>query len=125
MNCSMECGMYSCLLTCNTQYAEESEIEINDQAGSVSVAQAHLAPVTSQDDVEACMATLLQHNKIRSATHNILAYRIYVEDREAWLQVNTSCTWSVYTQLTPSNCIARKLQHAMGSVLWYTVLLFG
>ena len=93
----MECGMYSCLLTCDTQYAEGLEIEINDQAGSVSVAQAHLAPVTSQDDVEACMATLLQHNKIRSATHNILAYRIYVEEREAWLQVNCSCTWYVYT----------------------------
>ena len=115
--------MYSCLLTCDTQYAEGSEIEINDQAWSVSVAQAHLAPATSQEDVEACMATLLQHNKIRSATHNILAYRIYVEEREAWLQVLLAP--GVCTQLMSSDCIARKLRHAMGSVLWYTVLVTG
>lgn len=51
-----------------------------------STFQAHLAPVTSPEDVEKCMTTLLQHNKIRNATHNILAYRIYVKDRDAWLQ---------------------------------------
>ena len=34
------------------------------------------------------MATLLQHNKVRNATHNILAYRIYDEAKEAWLQVD-------------------------------------
>lgn len=51
-----------------------------------STFQAHLAPVTSAEDVERCMNTLLQHNKIRNATHNILAYRIFVEDRDAWLQ---------------------------------------
>ena len=56
--------------------------------------QAHLAPVTSQEDVEACMATLLQHNKIRNATHNILAYRIYVKNRDAWLQVTALWTAS-------------------------------
>lgn len=33
------------------------------------------------------MATLMQHNKVRNATHNILAYRIYDEAKEAWLQV--------------------------------------
>lgn len=49
--------------------------------------QAHLAPATTAEDVERCMNTLLQHNKIRNATHNILAYRIYVENRNAWLQV--------------------------------------
>ena len=53
--------------------------------------QAHLAPVTSAEDVEQCMTTLLQHNKIRNATHNILAYRIYIVDRDAWLQVNAFC----------------------------------
>ncbi|KAL3135682.1 hypothetical protein ABBQ38_006154 [Trebouxia sp. C0009 RCD-2024] len=51
-----------------------------------STFQAHLAPATSAEDVEKCMNTLLQHNKIRNATHNILAYRIYVESRDAWLQ---------------------------------------
>ena len=52
--------------------------------------QAHLAPATTAEDVERCMNTLLQHNKIRNATHNILAYRIYVENRDAWLQVRVS-----------------------------------
>jgi len=47
--------------------------------------------VTSPEDVEKCMTTLLQHNKIRNATHNILAYRIYVKDRDAWLQVLPLC----------------------------------
>lgn len=50
--------------------------------------QAHLAPATSAEDVEKCMNTLLQHNKIRNATHNILAYRIFVESRDSWLQVS-------------------------------------
>lgn len=53
---------------------------------SKSTFQAHLAPVTSTEDVQNCMTSLLQHNKIRNATHNILAYRIYVKDRDAWLQ---------------------------------------
>ena len=50
--------------------------------------QAHLAPATTAEDVERCMNTLLQHNKIRNATHNILAYRIYMGNQDAWLQVN-------------------------------------
>ena len=54
---------------------------------SAMLVQAHLAPVTSNEDVQDCMTSLLQHNKIRNATHNILAYRIYVKDRDAWLQV--------------------------------------
>lgn len=58
--------------------------------------QAHLAPVTSAEDVERCMTTLLQHNKIRNATHNILAYRIYVEDRDAWLQVTPLCNQALH-----------------------------
>jgi len=50
--------------------------------------------VTSPEDVEKCMTTLLQHNKIRNATHNILAYRIYVKHRDAWLQVLPLCSSS-------------------------------
>lgn len=38
--------------------------------------QAHVAPVTEVDQVKAVVAVLLQSNKIRNATHNIMAYRI-------------------------------------------------
>lgn len=48
--------------------------------------QAHLAEVNSKEDVEIVMAALLQHNKIRNATHNISAYRIWLEDRQTLLQ---------------------------------------
>ena len=70
--------------------------------------QAHLAPATSAEDVERCMNTLLQHNKIRNATHNILAYRIYVENKDAWLQV---CIHIVI-------CICQKAINTMQPCLW-------
>lgn len=41
-----------------------------------STFQAHLAPVNSVLDVNDVMEFLLRNNKIRSATHNIMAYRI-------------------------------------------------
>jgi len=41
-----------------------------------STFQAHLAPVNSVSEVNDVMDYLLQNNKIRSATHNIMAYRI-------------------------------------------------
>ena len=37
-----------------------------------------MAPVTSVAEVRAVVAVLLQSNKIRNATHNIMAYRIQV-----------------------------------------------
>ncbi|KAK9814487.1 hypothetical protein WJX72_006663 [[Myrmecia] bisecta] len=51
-----------------------------------STFQGHLAPVTSAQDVEAVMAALLQHNKIRHATHNIMAYRIHHPDKDTFVQ---------------------------------------
>ena len=77
--------------------------------------QAHLAPATTAEDVERCMNTLLQHNKIRNATHNILAYRIYVKDRDAWLQVRLETNfargaplWS-WPAFISSSCLASLL----------------
>jgi putative IMPACT (imprinted ancient) family translation regulator len=35
-----------------------------------------VAPVTQLDQVKAVVAVLLESNKIRNATHNIMAYRI-------------------------------------------------
>lgn len=46
-----------------------------------STFQAHLCPVTSIDQVKAVVAVLLQNNKIRNATHNIMAYRTPVPDK--------------------------------------------
>jgi hypothetical protein len=43
--------------------------------------QAHVAPVSSVAQVRAVVAVLLQNNKIRHATHNIMAYRISVPQR--------------------------------------------
>lgn len=38
--------------------------------------QAHVAPVTDVEHVKAVVAILSESNKIRNATHNIMAYRI-------------------------------------------------
>lgn len=43
--------------------------------------QAHVAPVTTVEQVKAVVAILLENNKIRNATHNIMAYRIAVPDK--------------------------------------------
>ena len=52
-----------------------------------SLVQAHVAPVRSLEDVERVMATLLTNGKIARATHNIMAYRIAVTDKDTVLQV--------------------------------------
>eukprot|EP00775_Hariotina_reticulata_P011907 gene11907-12051_t len=46
-----------------------------------STFQAHVAPVTDVDQVKAVVAVLLESNKIRNATHNIMAYRIAAPER--------------------------------------------
>ena len=51
--------------------------------------QAHLAPVKSTDEVEKVMATLLTNGKIQRATHNIMAYRMAVLDKDTFLQVRS------------------------------------
>ena len=48
--------------------------------------QAHLAPVMSVEEVHAVLAMLLTNNKIQRATHNMMAYRIHVPDRNTFLQ---------------------------------------
>ena len=50
--------------------------------------QAHLAPVSTMEDIERVMATLLTNGKIQRATHNITAYRIAVHAKGTFLQVN-------------------------------------
>lgn len=45
-----------------------------------SVFVAHVAQVTSTDEVEAVMSKLLENKKIAKATHNIMAYRIVMPD---------------------------------------------
>lgn len=51
-----------------------------------STFQAHVAPVTSLAEVNAVMDILLENNKIRNATHNIMAYRICLPDRNTVMQ---------------------------------------
>eukprot|EP00878_Enallax_costatus_P008527 GHUV01008915.1.p1 GENE.GHUV01008915.1~~GHUV01008915.1.p1 ORF type:complete len:325 (+),score=92.08 GHUV01008915.1:304-1278(+) len=46
-----------------------------------STFQAHVAPVINMDQVKAVVAILLENNKIRNATHNIMAYRITPPDK--------------------------------------------
>lgn len=43
--------------------------------------------MTSYVQVKAVVAALLRVNKIANATHNIMAYRIHVPDKQAFLQV--------------------------------------
>lgn len=51
-----------------------------------STFQAHVAPVSSVDEVRAMVAALLQDNKIRRASHNMMAYRIRVPSKGTFLQ---------------------------------------
>jgi hypothetical protein len=55
--------------------------------GLASFVQAHVAPVKSLEDVKRVMATLLTNSKIARATHNIMAYRVAVADKDTVLQV--------------------------------------
>jgi len=51
-----------------------------------SVFQGHVAVVTSVDQVQAVLRKLYENKKIAHASHNMYAYRIYVDSRKAWLQ---------------------------------------
>eukprot|EP00873_Tetraselmis_striata_P042264 jgi/Tetstr1/462528/TSEL_007517.t1 len=51
-----------------------------------STFQGHVATVHSAAEVEQVMETLLRNNKVRNATHNIMAYRIHCPDRGTLLQ---------------------------------------
>eukprot|EP01025_Chloroclados_australasicus_P011350 TRINITY_DN14908_c3_g1_i1.p1 TRINITY_DN14908_c3_g1~~TRINITY_DN14908_c3_g1_i1.p1 ORF type:complete len:314 (+),score=39.07 TRINITY_DN14908_c3_g1_i1:101-1042(+) len=51
-----------------------------------STFQAHCLHVKSLEEIEAMMKVLLQNNKIRNATHNIMAYRIYNPVTNAFIQ---------------------------------------
>nr|XP_033789742.1 protein IMPACT isoform X2 [Geotrypetes seraphini] len=51
-----------------------------------STFQAHLAPVIHPKQVKMVLNKLYENKKIASATHNIYAYRIYCEDKLAFLQ---------------------------------------
>eukprot|EP01024_Parvocaulis_polyphysoides_P013676 TRINITY_DN15373_c0_g1_i1.p1 TRINITY_DN15373_c0_g1~~TRINITY_DN15373_c0_g1_i1.p1 ORF type:complete len:313 (-),score=56.21 TRINITY_DN15373_c0_g1_i1:280-1218(-) len=51
-----------------------------------STFQAHCLHVKSIEEVEAMIKVLLQNNKIRHATHNIMAYRIYNPLTKAYIQ---------------------------------------
>jgi hypothetical protein len=47
-----------------------------------STFQAHVVPITDPTEIPPIMEYLLQNNKIRSATHNIMAYRIESSTRQ-------------------------------------------
>lgn len=53
---------------------------------SKSAFQAHVANVKQEKDVRVMMASLLRNSKIRNATHNIMAYRIFRPDKNTFLQ---------------------------------------
>ena len=51
-----------------------------------STFQAHLAHVVTADQVKQVLEELKENRKINNATHNVMAYRIYCEDRNSYLQ---------------------------------------
>ena len=51
-----------------------------------STFQAHLAHVVTQEQVKQVLQELKENRKIHNATHNVMAYRIYCEDRSSFLQ---------------------------------------
>lgn len=50
-----------------------------------STFQAHLAYVVTQDQVRQVLEELKQNRKINNATHNVMAYRIFIDDRNSYL----------------------------------------
>ncbi|KAK3755733.1 hypothetical protein QZH41_007462, partial [Actinostola sp. cb2023] len=48
--------------------------------------QAHLAHVTSEGQVEQVLTQLKKDRKIAGATYNMLAYRIYIEEKKTYLE---------------------------------------
>jgi hypothetical protein len=55
-----------------------------------STFQGHLAPVTSVEQVETVMDALLRNRKFAGATHNIMAYRIAVPEKNTVCCVSSS-----------------------------------
>lgn len=51
-----------------------------------STFQAHLAHVVTSDQVKQVTEELKKNRKINNATHNVMAYRIFCEDRNSFLQ---------------------------------------
>lgn len=51
-----------------------------------STFQAHIVPVTSQDQVHCFVAQLLQDRKVAKATHNIMAFRIFNTERRTYIK---------------------------------------
>jgi len=70
-------------------------------------AQAHLAPVTSLDDVKRAMAALLTNTKLQRATHNIMAFRIHIPEKDTFLQVglHSVCTFNTEICSSGLGCI--------------------
>ena len=50
-----------------------------------STFQAHLAHVVTQDQVRQVLEELKENRKINNATHNVMAYRIFFDDRNSYL----------------------------------------
>lgn len=70
----------------------------------LSVVQAHLASVRSEEEVDAVMSALLTNNKLQRATHNMMAYRIKLSEKDTYLQVGVlpSLSLCFYAQSMPS-----------------------
>ena len=66
--------------------------------------QAHVAPVQSLEEVQAVMAALLTNNKLQRATHNIMAYRIYLPGRVTHLQVRYFAQLAIRTFIRVISC---------------------
>lgn len=48
--------------------------------------QAHVCRSSNPDEVEVVMAVLMENNKIRNATHNIMAYRMELAEKGTFIQ---------------------------------------
>lgn len=51
-----------------------------------STFQAHLAHVVTSDQVKQVLEELKKNRKVNNATHNVMAYRIFCENRNSFLQ---------------------------------------
>lgn len=69
-----------------------------------STFQAHLCPVSSRREVDLVRHVLLQHNKIRHATHNMMAFRIWQPEMQTTLQV-PSLPWPPLQRLVHSGVL--------------------
>jgi hypothetical protein len=92
-----------------------------------STFQAHVAAVTSAEDVRQVLQELKNNSKVAKATHNIFAFRIFDSTRNCWL---ADCDDDGETQAGSRLALLLDVQNVVNAMVvvtrWYvSICVFG